>query len=292
MSDAFTRLPGTVRGAIWMLGASLFFGTHGVWVRFAVGEGADPLIISFWRSLVLLLLILPWIVANRRTALRSTHPTGQMLRVAFSMIGLILLVTAQANLPLAEVSALTFAAPLFGMMGAALFLGEAVRARRWVATLVGFVGVWIVLRPGVSEVNPLFVLPLVSALFIAGSNLMIRFLSTDDAPTTTVAWLAMGSVPFTLVPALFAWAWPTPMALFWMAMLGAAGLGAHICLVRAFTAAEASAVLSYDYSRLIVTSTLGFLIFAEVPTIWTWVGGAVIVGAVVYIARQERKASR
>lgn len=292
MSDAFTKLPGTVRGAIWMLGASLFFGTHGVWVRFAVGEGADPLIISFWRSLVLLLLILPWIVANRRTALRSTHPTGQMLRVAFSMIGLILLVTAQANLPLAEVSALTFAAPLFGMMGAALFLGEAVRARRWVATLVGFVGVWIVLRPGVSEVNPLFVLPLVSALFIAGSNLMIRFLSTDDAPTTTVAWLAMGSVPFTLVPALFVWAWPPPMALFWMAMLGAAGLGAHICLVRAFTAAEASAVLSYDYSRLIVTSTLGFLIFAEVPTIWTWVGGAVIVGAVVYIARQERKASR
>ena len=119
-----------------MLGASLFFGTHGVWVRFAVGEGADPLVISFWRSLVLLLLILPWIVAHRRTALRSTHPLGQLLRVAFSMAGLIMLVVAQANLPLAEVSALTFAAPLFGMMGAALFLGEAVRARRWIATLV------------------------------------------------------------------------------------------------------------------------------------------------------------
>jgi drug/metabolite transporter (DMT)-like permease len=282
--EAFARLPGTARGAIWMLGASLFFGTHGVWVRFAVGEGADPLIISFWRSLVLLLLILPWIVAHRRTALRSTHPLGQLLRVAFSMIGLVLLVIAQANLPLAEVSALTFAAPLFGMMGAALFLGEVVRARRWVATLVGFAGVWLVLRPGVSDVSPLFALPLISALFIAGSNLMIRFLAKDDAPTTTVAWLAI-----TLVPALFAWAWPTPMALFWMAMLGAAGLGAHICIVRAFTAAEASAVLSYDYSRLIVTSTLGFFVFAEMPTLWTWVGGAVIVGAVVYIARREGK---
>jgi drug/metabolite transporter (DMT)-like permease len=287
--EAFARLPGTARGAIWMLGASLFFGTHGVWVRFAVGEGADPLIISFWRSLVLLLLILPWIVAHRRTALRSTHPLGQLLRVAFSMIGLVLLVIAQANLPLAEVSALTFAAPLFGMMGAALFLGEVVRARRWVATLVGFAGVWLVLRPGVSDVSPLFALPLISALFIAGSNLMIRFLAKDDAPTTTVAWLAIASVPFTLVPALFAWAWPTPVALFWMAMLGAAGLGAHICIVRAFTAAEASAVLSYDYSRLIVTSTLGFFVFAEMPTLWTWVGGAVIVGAVVYIARREGK---
>ncbi len=291
MFDAFARLPGTVRGAIWMLGASLFFGTHGVWVRFAVGEGADPLIVSFWRSLIFFLLILPWIVANRRTALRSAHPLGQLLRAAFSMAGLILLVMAQANLPLAEVSALTFAAPLFGIVGAALLLGEVVRARRWVATLVGFAGVWVVLRPGVSDVNILFALPLISALFIAGSNLMIRYLAADDAPTTTVAWLAIAAVPFTLVPALFAWAWPTPMALFWMALLGAAGLGAHICLVRAFTAAEASAVLSYDYSRLIVTSTLGFFIFAEVPTIWTWVGGAIIVGAVVYIARQERRAA-
>ena len=274
-----------------MLGAALFFGTHGVWVRLAVGEGADPLIVSFWRSLVFFLLILPWIIANWRTALRSSHPFGQVLRAAFSMAGLILLVLAQASLPLAEVSALTFAAPLFGIIGASLLLGEEVRTRRWIATLVGFAGVWIVLRPGVSEVNLLFSLPLISAVFIASSNLMIRFLAKDDAPTTTVAWLAIAAVPLTLAPALFAWVWPNPMALFWMAMLGGAGLGAHICLVRAFTAAEASAVLSYDYSRLIVTSLLGFFIFGEVPTIWTWVGGAIIVGAVVYIARQERRAS-
>ena len=274
-----------------MLGASLFFGTHGPWVRFAVGEGADPLIVSFWRSLVLFLLMLPWIVANRRAALRSANPIGQVWRVVFSMTGLVLLVLAMANLPLAEVSALTFAAPLFGTMGAALILGEVVRARRWVATLVGFVGVWVVLRPGVSDVDPFFALPLISAVFIAASNLMIRHLSKDDAPTTTVAWLAIGALPVTLIPALFAWEWPTPMALFWMAMLGTAGLGAHICLVRAFTAAEASAVLPYDYSRLIVTSSLGFILFAEVPTIWTWLGGAIIVGAVVYIARQERRAA-
>lgn len=271
-----------------MLGASLFFGTHGPIVRFAVAEGADPLIVSFWRSLVLFLLILPWIVSHRRTALRSTRPLAQLLRGAFSMVGLILLVLAQANLPLAEVSALTFAAPLFGTAGAALLLGESVRARRWIATLVGFAGVWVVLRPGVSDVNPLFVLPLISAVFIAASNLMIRVLSHGDSPTTTVAWLAMVSVPVTLVPALFAWSWPGPMALFWMALLGTAGLGAHMCLTRAFTAAEASSVLPYDYTRLIVTSSLGFLLFAEVPTIWTWIGGAVIVGAVVYNARRER----
>ena len=256
-----------------MLGASLCFGTHGPLVRFSVGEGADPLAVTFWRSLVVLLLMLPWILRNRDTALRSKRPVGQVLRGLYSMVGLILLVVSLARLPLAEVSALTFAAPLFGTVGAALLLGEKVRAARWTATIVGFVGVWVVLRPGVSSVDPWFALPLISAVFIAASNLMIRSLSKHDAPTTTVAWLAMVSVPVTLVPALFVWSWPTPEAMFWMAMLGTTGLGAHICLTRAFTAAEASAVLPYDYSRLVVTASLAFFLFGEIPTVWTWLGG-------------------
>lgn len=269
-----------------MLGASLCFGTHGPLVRFSVSEGAHPLEAAFFRSLMAFLLMLPWILRNRDTALRSQRPGAQILRCVFSMGGLILLVLAQARLPLAEVSALTFAAPLFGTIGAALLLGEVVRKQRWIATLVGFAGVWVVLRPGLSDVDPLFLLPLISAVFIAASNLMIRSLSSVDSPTTTVAWLAMVSVPVTLVPALFVWSWPTLAGLFWMSLLGVTALGAHICLTRAFTAAEASAVLPYDYSRLIVTSTFGYILFAEVPTIWTWVGGAVIVGAVVYMARR------
>ena len=285
-ASLFAALPGPARGAIWMLGASVFFGTQGPLVRFSVADGADPMVITFVRSFVLFLLMLPWILRHRRTTLRSERPGAQILRSVFSMGGLILLVYAQTKLPLAEVSALTFAAPLFGTIGAALLLGEVVRLQRWIATLVGFVGVWLVLRPGMSEVDPFFVLPLISAVFIAASNLMIRSLSHRDSPETTIAWLAMVSVPITLVPALFFWSWPEPMAFVWMSMLGVTALSAHYCLTQAFTAAEASAVLPYDYSRLIVTSTFGFLLFAEVPTIWTWLGGAVIVGAVVYMARR------
>ncbi len=269
-----------------MLAGTIMFGTHGPLVRFAVGAGADPLIVSFWRSLVIFLIMLPWIIRNRDSALRSKRPMGQLLRGFYSMIGLLLLVLAQARLPLAEVSALTFAAPLFGTLGAALFLKEVVRAPRWIATLVGFAGVWVVLRPGVSDVDPWFALPMISAVFIAASNLMIRSLSSVDSPNTTIAWLAMVAVPSTLVPALFAWSWPNLESLAWMALLGVAGLGAHVCLTRAFSAAEASAVLPYDYTRLIVTSSLGFLLFGEVPTVWTWVGGAIIVGSVVYMARR------
>jgi drug/metabolite transporter (DMT)-like permease len=291
VKEAFNRLPGPMRGAIWMLGAATFFATHGPLVRMAATD-LDPLAIAFFRSLILFIFVLPWLMRDRGAVLRTKRPGAQVLRAIFSMSGLVFLILAQANLPLAEVSALTFAQPLFATVGAALILRETVRSRRWVATFVGLLGVWIILRPGFEIVDPLFLLPIASAALVAASNLMIKSLSAEDAPNTVVAWLIVLSVPVTLVPALFAWSLPEPQTLIWLALLAGAGLIAHQCLVRSFAAADASAVLPYDYMRLVVTATLAFLAFGEVPTIWTWIGGAVIVGAVVYIARREAAAAR
>ena len=274
-----------------MLSAATFFGLHGPLVRMATVD-LDPLVVVFVRSLFVLLLMLPWIVRNRATAMRTQRLSMQFFRTAFSMTGFILLVIALANLTLAEVSALTFAAPLFATIGAVLFLHEVVRARRWIATFIGLAGVWIVLRPGFEVVDPLFALPVAAAVFIAASNLMIKSLSRSDSPSAIVAWLAIFSVPLTLIPALFVWSWPDPAALGWCFLLGLAGLGAHMSLTRSLAAADASAVLPYDYARLVVTASIAFVAFGEVPPVWTWIGGAVIVGAVVYIAHREAAAAR
>lgn len=290
-SRAFAELPGHVRGAVWMLLAALFFGLQGPIVRMAI-VNLDPLMVAFVRSLFVLLLMLPWILRNRATAMRTQRLSLQFVRAMMSMAGFILLVVAQAKLTLAEVSAMTFAAPLFATIGAALFLHEIVKARRWTATFIGLAGVWIVLRPGFEAVEPLFVLPLASAVFIAASNLMIKSLSRSDSPNSIVAWLAIFSVPLTLVPALFVWSLPDLAALGWIFLLGVTGVGAHMSLTRSLAAADASAVLPYDYSRLVVTASVAFVAFGEVPPIWTWIGGAVIVSAVVYIAHREAVASR
>ncbi len=269
----------------------MFFAFHGPLVRVATTD-LDPLMVAFVRSLVVLLLMLPWIVRNRESAMRTQRLPMHALRSLFSMSGFILLVVAQSKLTLAEVSALTFAAPLFATIGAVLFLREVVKARRWIATFIGLTGVWIVLRPGIEVVDPLFLLPVGAAVMIAASNLMIKALSSTEASSAIVAWLAIFSVPFTLVPALFVWSLPDLAALGWIFLLGLSGVGAHICLVRSLAAADASAVLPFDYARLVVTATIAFLAFGEVPTIWTWIGGAVIVGAVAYIARREAVAAR
>ncbi len=291
MITAFARLPSPVRGAIWMLGAAFFFATHGPLVRMAAAD-IDPLAIAFFRSALLFIVVLPWLLRGGGAVLRTKRPGAQVLRSIFSMSGLVFLILAQANLPLAEVSALTFAQPLFATVGAALILRETVRARRWVATFIGLAGVWIILRPGFEVVDPLFILPIAAAALVAASNLMIKSLSADDSPNTVVAWLIVMSVPVTLVPALFAWSWPALPTFGWLALLAGAGLIAHQCLTRSFAAADASAVLPYDYMRLVVTAALAFWAFGEVPTIWTWIGAAVIVGAVVYIARREAAAAR
>ena len=288
---AFSALPAHARGALWMLSAATFFALHGPIVRMATVD-LDPLVVAFFRSVVVFALMLPWIVQNRTTAMRTQRLSLQAVRALFSMTGFIFLVIAQARLTLAEVSALTFAAPLFATIGAVVFLREVVRTRRWIATFIGLAGVWIVLRPGIQAVDPLFVLPLASAVFIAASNLMIRSLSRTDSPNATVAWLAIFSVPLTLVPALFAWSWPDAAALAWIVLLGVASVGAHISLTRSLTAADASAVLPYDYARLVVVAAIAFVAFGEVPSIWTWIGGAVIVAAVVYNAQREAAAAR
>jgi len=284
-------LPGGLRGALWMLVGTFFFASHGPLVRLAAAD-VDPLVVTFFRSVALFLLMLPWIATRGRVAMRTRRPMGHLVRVVTSLAGLMFLVIALAALPLAEVTALSFAAPLFGVVGAALVLRETVRARRWIATLIGFAGVWIVLRPGLATVDPLFVLPLVSAAFVAVSNLTTKSLSGTESPTSIVAWLAVLSVPLSLLPALFVWSWPSAMTLLWAALLGVAGFGAHQCLARALAAADASAVMPYDYMRLVITAIMAYSIFGEVPAIWTWVGGAVIVAAVVYIVRRESQAAR
>ena len=195
-------------------------------------------------------------------------------------------------MPLAEVTALTFAAPLFATIGAALFLREHVGASRWMATLIGLAGVLVILRPDTGAVDWLVLAPLGAALFIAMSNLMAKTLSVRHSANTLVAWVAIWSAAITLVPALLVWSWPNLVGYGWLLALGAVTAGAHQCLVRAFVAADASAIMPYDYTRLLFAASFGWYLFGEVPVLTMWVGAAIIVGVAIYNVRSESVAAR
>jgi drug/metabolite transporter (DMT)-like permease len=213
-------------------------------------------------------------------------------RAAVGLVAMLTWFSAIAYLPLAEAVALNFTVPLFATAGAALFLGEAVRARRWTATAVGFLGVVVILRPGFTEFTPLMTLPVIAAGFMAVSTLLVKSLSRTEAPAAIVTYMNLLLTPLSLLPALFVWRWPTLTELGLGLFIGLCAALAHNAFTRAFVQADASAVMPFDYSRLPFVAMVGYLLFAEVPDGWTWVGAAIIAAAAIYIAQRESRLAR
>ena len=203
--------------------------------------------------------------------------------------------TSLTLLPFDKAIALSFTAPLFATAGAALFLGEDVRARRWTATIIGFIGVLIILHPGFggSELTTSGAaalgagLSLLAALLSAVITLIVKDLARTEPSDAIVTYMVLLLTPMSLIPAIPYWEWPAMELWLWIVIMGAFGSFGHMCYIRAFARADASAVMPYDYTRMIFAAVIGYFAFNEAPDIWTWIGAAVIASAAVYIAHRE-----
>jgi drug/metabolite transporter (DMT)-like permease len=200
--------------------------------------------------------------------------------------------TAVVYLPIAEVTALAFTKPLFATIGAALVLREVVRARRWSAIAIGFLGVVIVMRPGVEAVSPYAGLVLLSSLSIAVVALMIKRLTLTESATTIVLYQSLFMTLYTVPFAAATWVTPGLFELALLALTGAFGTIGWLCFTRAFALVDASAAMPFEFSKLPFAALFAWLLFAEVPTIWTWLGGAVIFASTFYIAQREARVAR
>ena len=199
---------------------------------------------------------------------------------------MLLLFIALSLLPLAEVTALSFTAPLFATVGAALLLREHVGARRWTATLVGFCGALVILRPGVGAFSGASLVALASAVAMAAAQLSVKSLSRTEHPNAIVAIMGLLMTPMSLPPAVFVWVWPSASTFLWLLLMGLAATIGQVFLVRAMQTADASAVMPFDFSRLI--SLLRRSAGSRLTSIRTSGPGsvaAIICVATVYIAR-------
>jgi len=292
MSRSPTPLSPAVLSIILMLGAvTLFSAGHGL-VRYASTE-LHPFQISFLRSFFGLLFVLPLIMKGPDYSdLRIKLPKLHLIRGATSSIATLAWFTAVATMPLGEAVALNFTAPLFATILAAIFLHEVVRAKRWAATLVGFMGVMIVIRPGVETVQLGALLALGSAMLISVNVLMIRVMAQVDSARAIVTSFNLFLTIFTLIPAIFVWENPSLTMIGVTFGIGALTTLAHLMLTRAMRLAEASAVIPLDFVRLPVSALIGYIWFVEVPDLWTIVGALIIGVSAIYIARNEAMAGR
>ncbi len=283
--NKFIALSAPMRGAIWMLLACVFFAVVGILVR-QISKEIHPFEIAFFRALIVLLIMLLW-KGRSLQVLKVQQLRLHLVRAVFGVMASLLLFSAFAVMPIADVTALTFTAPLFATIGAVLFLGETIHLRRSLGTAVGFIGAMIILRPGIGDFEAASLMAIGAALGMAGSVLTIKGLSRTQSSNAIVFMGSLLMAPLSLVAALFYWTWPTLEQLSWLAAMGIASFAIQQCVTRAFAAADATVILPFDFSRLLFAALLGYLIFGEVPDFWTWIGGTVITVSVVYIASRE-----
>ncbi len=275
----------------YMLAAMACFAAMSGFIRLSTAE-LDPLQVVFFRNFLALLMMLPWLARSGLGALKTKRIGLYGLRAAINILGMAAGFTAITLIPRAEVTALSFTAPLFATLGAALVLGEVVRARRITALVVGFVGVLVVLRPGVDSISLGAMLAIVNALSIALTALILKPLTRTEQPAAIVTYMALLHSPLALVPALFVWQWPSGEAWLWLVLLAAAGTLGHLCFTRAFARAEVTQIMPLEFVRLPLVAVFAFVVFAEVPTLWTWLGGGVIFASTAYITHREARLAR
>jgi drug/metabolite transporter (DMT)-like permease len=200
--------------------------------------------------------------------------------------------TALSLMPLAQATALSFTAPIFASVLAVLILGEVMRLRRWSATAAGVLGTLIILRPDGSSIEPAALLALASAVLGAVSPIFVKVMSRTESTGAIVTYMVLFTTPLSLVPALLVWRQPDLADLGLAALLGLAGTLGHLCLTRALATADATVVVPFDYLRLPAVALLAWLVFGEVPMVWTWIGGAIIAASSLYITLREAKLRR
>ena len=279
-----------IRGAAWMILAGFCWTIMTILVR-QLSADYSSFEILFFRNLVSVCILLPLAMRSGLSSLKTQRLQLHSLRALLSYIGVLLLFYGIANIPLPDVTALSFTQPLFVVVLAALILKEVVNGARWIAVIAGFVGLLVIVRPGVVAVELATVLVLLSAFSYAVSNICVKRLMTTDTANQSVFYFNLLMLPIALVPALFVWVTPALADLPLFVAIGVNGTIAVYAYARSFTLADASAVMPFDFLRMPMAATAAFLLFSETGDIWTWVGSVIIFASSYFLARSSSKLS-
>lgn len=274
---------------LWMVLGGLCFSLLNTLAR-ALSQQLDVYQTQFLRYLMGLLVMLPLVWRHGVQAYRPVNMAGQFWRGGVHTLGLILWFTALPHISLADMTAIGFTGPIFIMIGAAWFLGEPMRRDRWIAALIGFAGVLVVVLPKMTGQGGWYnLVMLASSPVFAASFLITKALTRYEKPGVIVLWQSLTVTLLSLPMALPHWQSPSSVQWLGFVVTGVLGTLGHYCLTRAFHIADISATQSLRFLDLVWASLLGWLVFSDVPSASTWAGAMVILLATVWIARRESR---
>ena len=241
----------------------------------------------FCRLFFAFVVLLPLVLHSGIGKVVTTQLKTYIFRSISGIIAMWMWFYAVTLIPIGEQTALSFLAPLFTTMGAAVFLGEIVRMRRWLAIMVGFIGALIIIRPGIIDLTLGHFVAIATALAFGCSTLIIKHLTRKDDPLVIVFISHLIMMPLALLPAVYVWEWPSYDVWLILMATGPVAVIGHVTMAKAYKLADASFVAGVDYARLPFAVLFGWVLFGELSDIWTWIGASIIFGSSFYVIRRE-----
>lgn len=291
IAERWASLGGNVRGALWILLAAFLMSAQSTIIK-SLGATMDSLEIVFFRGLFGILLILPFLTRMGWIRLSTRRPWLHLARSAAGVASMGCGFYAFTKLSLADATAIGFTMPLFMIVLAASTLGEVVGWRRWTATMIGFAGVLVVVRPGMATFQMASLIALVGAFSHAVVGVVLKKLATTETMVSIMFYFSLTGTLVFLVPAILVWTAPSWSELGLLAVMTALGMSSQAAFFQACRVGEMTAVTPFDYSRLIFAVAFGYLLFDELPDAWTAGGAAIIVASTLFIAHREARLAR
>jgi drug/metabolite transporter (DMT)-like permease len=277
-----------VHGMAWMVVSGLCFTGVMISVR-NVGPDLPAAVSAAIRYAFGIVLLAPVLMKADFRFPRGRNLKLHIWRGAFHGFGVLLWFYAMARIPMAEVTAISYTAPIFMTIGAVIFFAEKIQMRRMGAIAAGLAGVFIILRPGFETLSTGQLAQVAATPLFAAAMLLVKRLTQTDSAAMIV--IMLNFVCFAVLAPIAVLTWKTPDAgqLLWLACATIAATAGHYCLTRSYAIADITVVQPVTFLQLVWTAMFGFLLFSETPDVWVIAGGSLILAASTYIAHRERK---
>ena len=252
-------------------------------------EDVNVYVAGFFRFFLGLVIILPYIIKNKNTVLKTTHLKQHFLRAILGLPAMLLYFSALVLLPIEKLTAISFVVPLIVTILAVFFLGEKIYIYRTLALILGFSGMLVIIRPGFVDISIGVYMVLFSALLWSINIIITKKISKDDSAITILAYqsIFMSLLSFFIV--IFFWEIPSLKTFIYLGLAAMCGTVLHLTLNHAFKLVDVSMTQPYSFLNLVFASIIGYFVFDEIPDFYTWIGALIIFTGVLIISYREMK---
>ena len=273
-----------------MLVSTGFFSLMNVCIRSASNDLHTTVIVCL-RNGIALILLAPFLYRVGPGIFHTRRIKSHFWRATVGIVGMQTWFYCVTILPLNNATALSFTAPLFTTLFAVIFLKEHASRAHWVAMFAGFIGTLVILQPSPHSFDWNALLVMLSTSIWAVAGILVKSLTRTEPPLRIIFYMALFMFLWAIPPAALHWSMPNAKAWLLLTGIAACSTAAHWALVKAYSLVGVAQVMPYDFCRLLWTALFAWFFFNEQSDMTTWLGAAIIVGSVLYIARRDAKAA-